>query len=164
MSFTFNEDNQKKFEDLLLQYPEKKALTLPCLWMVQFQEGFISLEAMEYLAKKLELSPMDIYSVASFYTMFNLKPVGKYHIQLCKTLSCALNGSEHLREHLYEKLGIKSGETTKDGLFTISEVECLGYCEFAPCMSLNDEYIGDLTCEKIDNIIKGLKDDNKDNQ
>lgn len=157
MSFAFNEKNQKKFEELLERYPEKEGLTLPCLWMVQYQEGWISLEAMEFISEQLNLSPMDIYSIASFYTMFNLKPIGKYHIQLCKTLSCMLNGSESLLSHLENKLNISSGQTTKDGLFTISEVECLGNCGGAPCISLNDEYFSNLTAEKLDNLLDGLE-------
>ncbi len=157
MSFKFNEQNQKHFEDLLKQYPKKQGLTLPCLWMVQYQEGHISMDAMVFIAEQLDLSPMDVYSVASFYTMFNLKPIGKYHIQLCKTLSCMLCGSESILEHLEKKLDIKSGETTKDGLFTITEVECLGNCGGAPCMSLNDEYFSNLTKEEVDKILKRCK-------
>lgn len=157
MSFKFNEKNQKHFENLLKRYPKKEGLTLPCLWMVQYQEGWISEDAMEFIAQKLELSPMDIYSIASFYTMFNLKPVGKYHIAVCKTLSCMLNGSESLLAHLEKKLGISSGKSTEDGLFTLSEVECLGNCGGAPCMSLNDEYFSDLTADKLDEIIDGLE-------
>ncbi len=157
MSFKFNEQNQKHFEDLLKRYPKKQGLTLPCLWMVQYQEGHIDLDAMVFIAKELELSPMDVYSVASFYTMFNLKPIGKYHIQLCKTLSCMICGSEDILTHLEKKLGIKSGETTKDGRFTITQVECLGNCAGAPCMSLNDKYFSNLTKGEVDKILGELK-------
>ncbi len=157
MSFAFNEENQKHFEHLLKRYPKKQGLTLPSLWMVQYQEGFISLDAMKFLADQLELSPMDIYSVASFYTMFNLEKKGKYHIQLCKTLSCMLNGSESLMEHLEKKLGISDGQTSSDGKFSITKVECLGNCGGAPCMSLNDEYYSNLTVENLDEILDGLK-------
>lgn len=156
MSFAFNKENEEKFENLLKRYPKKEALTLPCLWMVQYQEGWISLEAMEYVAKKLDHSPMEIYSIASFYTMFNLKPIGKYHIQLCKTLSCMLNGSEELLEHLEKKFSIKNGQTTKDKRFTISQVECLGNCGGAACMSLNEDYHSNLTPKILDEILDGL--------
>lgn len=156
MSFAFNEANEKKFQNLLKRYPKKEALSLPCLWMVQYQEGWISLEAMEFIAQKLDLSPMDIYSIASFYTMFNLQPIGKYHIQLCKTLSCMLCGSEELLKHLEKRLGIKSGESTKDKLFTITEVECLGNCAGAACMSLNDDYYSNLTPKILDEILDRL--------
>jgi len=154
--FTFNKENEKKFQELLTKYPDKASLSLPCLWMVQYQEGWISEDAMIYLADKLDTTPMDIQSIASFYTMFNLKPVGKYNIQVCKTLSCKLCGSEEIRSHLQNKLGIKFGETTKDMKFTLTEVECLGSCGTAPVMSLNDDYVENLTIEKIDKILDEL--------
>ncbi|MDA7847926.1 NADH-quinone oxidoreductase subunit NuoE [Sulfurospirillum sp.] len=154
--FKFTKENEEKFEKLLLRYPERASLSLPSLWMVQYQEGWISEDAMIYLADKLETSPMNIQSIASFYTMFNLKPVGKYNIQVCKTLSCKLCGSEKIRSHLQNKLDIKFGETTKDMKFTLTEVECLGACGEAPAMSFNDDYIGDLTIEKIDKMLDEL--------
>lgn len=154
-SFSFTPENNMKFTSLLERYPEKSSLMLPSLWMVQYQEGWISPEAMQFLAQKLECSPMDVYSVASFYTMFNLKPVGKYHIQLCKTLSCMLRGSQKMQAHIENKLGIKAGQTTKDGKFTFSLVECLGSCGTAPCMSFNDDYVENLTLEKLDELIDG---------
>lgn len=151
--FQFNEENEKKFSELLSRYPKKASLSLPALWMVQYQEGWISQDAMIYLAKKLDTTPMDIHSIASFYTMFNLKPIGKYHVQVCKTLSCKLCGSEEIRAHLQKRLGIKFGETTKDMKFTLSAVECLGSCGTAPVMSFNEDYIENLTIEKIDKIL-----------
>ena len=155
--FTFNAENEAKFEVLLKRYPDKQSLTLPSLWMVQYQEGWVSLDAMRYIANKLGQTPMEIYSVASFYTMFNLQPIGTYHIQLCKTLSCMLNGSKTLQEHLQDKLGIKAGETTADGKFTLSLVECLGSCGTSPCMRLNEEYVENLTVDKLDELLKGLQ-------
>ncbi len=154
--FKFSKQNKEKYNELLKKYPNKASLTLPLLWMVQYQEGWISEDAMIYIADKLGTSAMDIQSIASFYTMFNLKPVGKYNIQVCKTLSCKLCGSEKIRTHLQNRLGIKFGETTKDMKFTLSEVECLGACGEAPAMSLNDDYVGDLTVEKIDKILDEL--------
>lgn len=154
-SFTFTRENETKFTALLERYPHKSSLMLPSLWMVQYQEGWISPEAMQFLAQKLECSAMDVYSVASFYTMFNLKPVGKYHIQLCKTLSCMLRGSQTMQAHIENRLGIKPGQTTKDGKFTFSLVECLGSCGTAPCMSFNDDYVENLTLEKLDELIDG---------
>ena len=154
-SFAFTKENETKFKALLERYPEKSSLMLPSLWMVQYQEGWISPESMQFLAQKLDCSSMDVYSVASFYTMFNLKPVGKYHIQLCKTLSCMLRGSQKMQTHIENKLGIKAGQTTKDGKFTFSLVECLGSCGTAPCMSFNDDYVENLTLEKLDELIDG---------
>ncbi len=156
-TFAFNEENEKKFQSLLTRYPDKASLSLPSLWMVQYQEGWISEEAMVYIAQKLGTSAMDIQSIASFYTMFNLKPVGKYHIQLCKTLSCMLCGSREIKNHIENRLGIKFGQSTKDMKFTLSEVECLGSCGTSPCMSLNEDYKENLTIEKVDEILDGLK-------
>jgi len=152
-AFAFTRENEAKFQALLERYPEKSSLMLPSLWMVQYQEGWISPEAMQFLAKKLDCSAMDVYSVASFYTMFNLKPVGKVHIQLCKTLSCMLRGSGGMQAHIENRLGIKPGQTTKDGKFTFSLVECLGSCGTAPCMSYNDDYVENLTIETLDTLI-----------
>ena len=156
-TFSFNHVNEEKFNALLERYPNKSSLMLPSLWMVQYQEGWISLDAMSYIAKKLECSPMDVYSVASFYTMFNLQPIGTYHLQLCKTLSCMLAGSKTLQEHLQNRLGIKAGETSQDGKFTLSLVECLGSCGTSPCMRLNDDYIENLTIEKLDALLEELQ-------
>ena len=155
-AFLFNQDNEEKFTTLLERYPDKSSLMLPSLWIVQYQEGWISLDAMQYVAKRLECSAMDVYSVASFYSMFLLQPIGTYHIQLCKTLSCMLAGSKTLQEHLQNRLGIKAGETTHDGKFTLSLVECLGSCGTAPCMRLNDDYIENLTLEKLDALLEEL--------
>ncbi|NPA74095.1 MAG: NADH-quinone oxidoreductase subunit NuoE [Epsilonproteobacteria bacterium] len=160
--FSFDEIREKKFNEIKRRYPKIDSLMLPGLWLIQEQEGWISLDAMKYLAKKLETTPAQVYSVATFYTMFNLQPKGKYHICICKTLSCKLNGSEKIKETLQKELGIKAGETTKDGVFSLEEVECLGACDMSPVISLNDEYIGNLNEEKIKNIIKELKDAAKD--
>lgn len=157
MSWQFNEENEKKFQTLLTRYPKKNSLTLPSLWMIQQQDGWISEDAMKYLAKKLDMSPMDIYSIASFYTMFHLKPIGKYNIQICKTLSCKLRGSEDIKKYIEDKLGIKAGETSSDMKFTISEVECLGSCGTAPCVCINEDYIQNSTPEILDEIINELK-------
>ncbi len=155
--FKFDEENEKKFQKLIQKYPKIDSLTLPSLWLIQEQEGWISLDAMKYIASRLGKSAADIYSIATFYTMFKLKPTGKYHICICKTASCKLCGSGNIKEKLEQKLGIKPGETTKDGKFTIEEVECLGACADAPVMSLNDKYIGQLSIEKIEKIINELE-------
>ncbi|MEA3419223.1 MAG: NADH-quinone oxidoreductase subunit NuoE [Campylobacterota bacterium] len=156
MSFNFSVENLEKIEQLKLRYPSPKALSLPCLWMVQYQEGAISLDAIEVISELIDTPPMEIYRVATFYTMFNLEPVGKYHIQLCKTLSCALCGKTEMLEHLKKRLGIEPGETSKDGSYTLSQVECLGSCGTAPVMQINDRYYENLTPEKIDVIIDNL--------
>jgi len=157
MSFEFSEENEQKFQELLGKYPKKDSLMLPSLWMIQHQESWISLQAMEYLAKRLDTTPMNVYSVASFYTMFHLEPVGKYNIQVCKTLSCMLRGSEDIKKYIENKLGIKAGESTQDMKFTITEVECLGSCGTAPCVCINDDYIQNTTPRMIDEILDGLE-------
>ncbi len=159
MSFEFSKDNLKKIETLKLRYPSPKALSLPCLWMAQYQEGVISLDAIEVIGKLIDWAPMEIYRVATFYTMFNLEPVGKYHIQLCKTLSCALCGKAEMLSHLENRLGIEPGESSEDGRFTLTQVECLGSCGTAPVMQINDRYYENLTPEKIDVILDSLEEE-----
>ena len=152
--FSFNKDSREKFEFLLTRYPQKKAALLPTLWLVHYQEGWISKEAMEYVAKELEITPIEVYEFVTFCTMFSLKPEGKYVIEICRTLSCQLRGAKTLLEYLQEKLGIGIGETTEDGLFTLKTVECLGSCGTAPAMRLNGEYYENLTTQKLDEILK----------
>lgn len=152
----FNEANQKKFEELLTRYPEKRAAMLPTLWLAQEQFGWLSPDVMAYVGEVLEVPPSKVYEVATFYTMFHREPVGKYHFQVCRTLSCQLCGAESVTSHLEKRLGIKLGETSEDGRFTLSEVECLGSCGTAPMLQLNDDYHEELTEEKLDQLIDSL--------
>lgn len=156
MSFIFSEVNEAQFQKLLPRYPQKKALVLPCLWMVQYQEGYISREAMTFLAEKLEVSQVHLYSVATFYTMFHLEPIATYHIQVCKTLSCELCGKGEIIKCIQEELGIKVNESTVDKLFKLSEVECMGACGGAPMLALNEEYHENLTVEKTKALLQRL--------
>jgi NADH-quinone oxidoreductase subunit E len=158
MSFEFTKENLDKIEALKSRYPSPKALSLPCLWMAQYQEGYISLDAVETIAGLIDWAPMEIYRVATFYTMFNLEPVGKYHIQLCKTLSCALCGKAEVLERLQERLNLKPGESSEDGRYTLTQVECLGSCGTAPVMQINDRYYEELTPEKVDAILESLEE------
>lgn len=139
------------------KYPEKKACLLPALHIAQKELGWISTETMEDIAKVLDLQPIEVMEVVTFYTMFNRQQVGKYHLQVCTNLSCSLLNSRHLVNHLEKKLGIKTGETTDDKKFTLSTVECLGSCGTAPMMQINDEFYEDLTEKKINTILKDLK-------
>ena len=157
MAFEYTEENKKRFEEILARYPVKRAAMLPALWLAQRQHGWISPEVMEYVGGLLGLSPAKIYEVATFYTMFHLKPVGKYHFQVCRTLPCQLCGSEAITEHLKKRLGIRLGETSPDGRYTLSEVECLGSCGTAPMLQLNDDYHENLTTEKLEALIESLK-------
>jgi len=157
MSFEFTKENLERIEALKSRYPSPKALSLPCLWMAQYQEGFVSLDAVETIARLIDWAPMEIYRVATFYTMFNLEPVGEYHIQLCKTLSCALCGKAEILARLQERLNLKPGESSEDGRYTLTQVECLGSCGTAPVMQINDRYYERLTPEKVDEILESLE-------
>ena len=156
-SFKYTPQNEAKFKEYASRYPKIDSCMLPALWLVQEQEGWVSPEAMVYVAQKVEKSPMQVYEVATFYTMFNLKPIGKHHIELCKTLSCMLCGSRDIKNYIKESIGIEPGQTSQDGLFHLSEVECLGACGGAPMFALNGVYHEKLTTQKVDELIKECK-------
>jgi len=156
VSLAFSEETRAKHDRLLTRYPNREAAILPTLYLAQREFGHLSDEAILYVADLLGFTPARIYGVATFYTMYNKKPVGKYHLQVCRNLSCSLMGAEHLIEHVARKIGVKPGETTADGRFTLSTVECLGSCGTAPVMQVNDDYYENLTEESIDAILDGL--------
>ena len=156
-SFKYTPENEIKFQEYVSRYPKIDSCMLPALWLVQEQENWVSPEAMIYVAEKLGKTPIQVYEVATFYTMFNLKPIGKYHIELCKTLSCKLCGSQKIKNHIKETIGIEAGQTSEDGLFHLSEVECMGACGGAPMFALNGQYHEKLTIEKVDELIKECK-------
>ena len=153
----FSEENLKRIEALKRRYPTTKALMLPVLWMAQKQFGWISPETMRYIARLLNLPSSHVYGVVSFYTMFNSKPVGKHHLQICTNVSCQLLGAENIADHVCKRLSLKIGQTTPDKKFTVTEVECLGSCGTAPMMQVNDDYYENLTLEKIDMLLSELK-------
>lgn len=154
--FSFDAEREEQFQRLLGRYPTTEALLLPCLWLAQRQEGWVRAEAMDYIAERIEVPVTQVYEVATFYTMYKLEPVGRYHIQLCRTLSCELRGSETILAYLEKKLGITADEMTPDGRFSIELVECLGSCGSGPMMQLNEDYHEWLTEEKIDQILDKL--------
>lgn len=139
------------------RYPTKVALLLPALHAAQKEFGWLPPEVLEEVARYIEVHPAQVREVASFYTMYNLKPVGKYHLKICTNVACALRGAEKLVEHCEKKLSIKCGETTPDKKFTVVEEECLGACGTAPAMMLNDDYHENLDIKKIDQLIEGLR-------
>ena len=148
MSFELNQENQKKLELLFKRYPHKKALTLPLLWLIQFQEGYLSQEAMQFCAERLDLPFMHVYSVATFYTMFRLEKPPKHTIEVCRTLSCELNGSEELKAFIAEN---------KNENIELLEVECMGACSGAPMCTINGKYHENITLEEMKRLLKELR-------
>uniref|UniRef100_A0A182NMW5 Ubiquitin-conjugating enzyme E2 G2 n=1 Tax=Anopheles dirus TaxID=7168 RepID=A0A182NMW5_9DIPT len=157
--FEFTADNKKASEAILNIYPEghKRGAMIPLLDLAQRQHGWLPISAMHKVADILGLPHMRVYEVATFYTMFMRKPTGKYHIQVCTTTPCWLCGSDEVLEACKKNLGIGVGETTKDGKFTISEVECLGACVNAPMLAVNDDYYEDLSVADTEEILNSLK-------
>ncbi len=156
MSVAFSPAALQEVEKLVGHYPQKSAALIPVLHLAKREFKTITPEVMEYLAVLLDVSPTRVMDVVSFYTMFPREAEGRYVIQVCATLSCALLGAEHLVDHLQKKLGIRVGETTADRKFTLKKVECLGSCGTAPVMQINDDYYENLTAERIDHILNSL--------
>lgn len=157
MNSGFPEKVRKKIDEIVARYPQKEAAILPLLHIIQQEFGSISPDSEKRVAEILEIKPIRVREVVTFYTMLNREPVGKYHIQVCSNLTCSLLGSEKLIDYLKEKLEIEPGQTTKDKKFTLSLVECLGACEQAPSMMVNFDYYGNLDKKKIDKILGGLE-------
>ena len=153
---TFSQEKLNSVQDLINRYPEgkHKSALLPVLHMAQDQNGgWLDVAAMDYVASILNLKAIEVYEVASFYTMYNLKPVGKYVFNVCQTGPCMIKGSDEIITYIKEKLNIGIDETTEDGLFTLKVVECLGACGYAPMMQLGKIYKEHLTKERIDEIV-----------
>lgn len=163
-TFSWTADNEKLAQHHIAKYPEgrQQSAVMPLLDMAQRQNGgHLTIEIMEYIADYLDMAPIKVQEVATFYTMYNHKPVGKHHVQVCGTTPCWLRGSDDIMKACKSKLGIEKGETTADGLFTLSEVECAGACVNAPAVAINDDYYEDLTPESmtklLDNLAAGKK-------
>lgn len=160
----FSEQTQALVQRIIKRYPEgkQKSALIPVLHLAQAEfGGWLSAETMEYVASILSIKPIEVFEVASFYSMFNLKPVGKCLIEVCRTSSCWLLGAEDIVNHLEKQLEIKVGETTADGMFTIKTVECLGSCGTAPMLMVGADFHENLTLEKVDELVLKLKTDNK---
>lgn len=159
-NFSFNEENKRKAHSIIAKYPagRQKSATLPLLDLAQRQnDGWLSVAAIEHVADMISEPYMRVYEVASFYTMFNLKPIGKYHLQICTTTPCWLKGSDAIMDACEQYVGVKCGETSDDGMFTISEVECLGACRNAPVVQVNDDFHEDLDKQKVKQLIEALR-------
>lgn len=157
MSIPFSEEKLKRVNELISRYPEgkQKSALLPVLHLAQQEAGgWLDVSTMDYVASLLQLKPIEVYEVATFYTMYNTKPVGKYVFEVCQTGPCMLRGSDDIIAYIKEKLNIGVNETTADGLFTLKTVECLGACGYAPMMQLGKTYAEHLTREKVDQIIE----------
>ena len=153
----FNETSLKKVAEIIARYPEgkQKSALLPVLHMAQVEfGGWLAVPVMDYVASLLQIEPIEVYEVASFYSMYNLKPVGKHLFEVCQTGPCMLNGSDNVIDYIKQKLNIGVGETTTDGMFTLKTVECLGACGYAPMMQFGKTYREHLTKEKVDSIIE----------
>jgi len=153
----FSENKLREVQDIISHYPEgkQKSALLPILHIAQDEfGGWLDVPVMDYVAELLQLQPIEVYEVATFYSMYNLKPVGKYMFEVCQTGPCMLRGSDDIIAYIGQTLGIKPGETTTDGMFTLKTVECLGACGYAPMMQLGKNYREHLTKEKVDAIIE----------
>lgn len=153
----FNQENLQKAESLFKKYPAKKAALLPILWIAQEQEGWISLEMMKYIGDLVGVPYAHVMGVVTFYTMYNDKKLGKYHIEVCTNVSCLLRGSDKILSTVEKACGTKLGTTSLDGKFTISEVECMGACGGAPMLAIGEEYHEHLTPEKTEQLLSSLK-------
>lgn len=151
------EKYQKEIDEILSRYPEKRSALIPLLYLAQQEQGYITDAAMIEIAAMLKLTPPQVYETVTFYTMLNLKKVGTFHIQVCKSLMCALVGSDTVLTWINKKLGIGPGETTPDGAFTLTTVECLAACGTGPMMQINEDYYERLTEDKLDQILADLK-------
>ncbi len=160
----FSDDAMQTVQKIISNYPEgkQKSALLPVLHIAQAEfGGWLSAETMDYVAAVLNIKPIEVFEVASFYTMYNLKPVGKCVLEVCQTSSCWLNGAEDILKYIEKKLGIKVGETTKDGMFTLKTAECLGSCGTAPMLQCGASYHENLTYEKVDKILNDYKAEGK---
>ena len=152
----FSEEKLQEVKELISHYPQgkQKSALLPLLHIAQEEFGnWLDAPVMDYVAELLNIQPIEVYEVATFYSMYNLKPVGKYMFEVCQTGPCMLRGSDDIIAYIGEKLGIKPGETTQDGMFTLKTVECLGACGYAPMMQLGKHYREHLTKDKVDALI-----------
>ncbi len=152
----FSQEKLNTVNQIIARYPQgkQKSALLPVLHLAQEEFGWLSTETMDYVASLLSIEPIEVYEVATFYSMYHLKPVGKYVFEVCQTGPCMLRGSDDIIDYIREKLNIAPGQTTEDGMFTLKTVECLGACGYAPMMQMGKFYKEHLTKEKVDQIIE----------
>ena len=158
-AFEYTAENRARFDEIVTRYPEdrRRSAVLPALYLAQYQQGYITANAIRHVAGLLGITRADVEDVVSFYTMFYTRPVGKFVLQVCRTLSCAVNGAERVTEAFCDKLSITPGETDPTGTFTLIEVECLGACDRAPVVMVNDAWQEDVSPEKVATLVDDLK-------
>jgi NADH-quinone oxidoreductase subunit E len=153
-----SERTRREFEALLARYPVKRSAVIPCLHLAQAEVGYLSPAALEEVAAFLGLPPVQVMEVATFYDMFHLEPIGRHLVYVCHNVSCALLGAERLLRHIQERWGVRSGQTTGDGLFTLRRMECLAACGEAPAIQIDGQYHGRVTPQRFDALVAGLRD------
>ncbi len=152
----------KRAAEVIAQYPQSRSAIMALLYIAQEELGSITQEGVEWVAKKLALPPVQVWEVATFYTMYYKKPVGKYHVQVCRTLPCALRGAKRISEYLHDRFGLRPGEVSQDGLWSFEEVECLGSCGTAPMCQINDVFFENLSEEKLDTLLTRIEKEKPD--
>ncbi|MDR0927846.1 MAG: NADH-quinone oxidoreductase subunit NuoE [Ignavibacteria bacterium] len=157
MEISFSKDDLVLIDNIQAKYPVKDASIMPVLWLAQKKFGWISPDVILLVAQLLSVSPSKVEGVATFYTMFYKKPMGKYHIQVCTNISCMLRDGVKIYDYLSDKFNIKNMETTADGMYSLEEVECMGACGGAPMIAINEDYYENITIEKLDSILNTLK-------
>jgi NADH-quinone oxidoreductase E subunit len=148
---------EKRLAEIMARYPDPKSGVMAALYIAQEELGFVTDEAVLWASQKTGLAPIQVREVATFYTMYYKRPVGKYHVQVCRTLSCALRGSKDLTQHLYDRFKVKPGEITADGQWSYEDVECLGSCGTAPMCQINDRYFENLSVDELEQILKKIE-------
>lgn len=157
-TIAFDAENEARFQNLLGKYPTKQAVVLPALWLAMDQFECLTPDVIEYVANRLDQSPVSVFAVVEFYTMFKTEKLGRHHIQLCRNLTCTMRGCEDLEQVIKSQVGIGNGEKTGDGMFSLELVECLGSCGTAPVMRLDEHYFENLTEDKLTRVIQACKD------
>lgn len=162
MTTIFSKKAHDRIEEVKKRYPHPRSAVMFALYVVQEEHGFINDEAIAWVAEKVGMAPVHVRELVTFYTMYRQKKAGKYHIQVCRTLSCAVCGAKKLTDYLHERLKIKPGEVTADGMWSYDEVECLGSCGTAPMCEINDTYFENLTLQKLEEIMKRIEKEKPD--
>jgi NADH-quinone oxidoreductase subunit E len=155
--FQYDEERDAEFERLSKRYPSRESMILPSLWLIQEQEGWVSQEAIAYAADRIGTFASKVYEAATFYTMYHLHPMGENHICVCRTLSCWLRGKQEIVDYLKNEIGIKPGQISEDGKFSLEEVECLGHCGSAPVIQVNGEFYEDMDVDKLKSLLASLQ-------